>query len=88
MPREFIEGVDHENDYGIRFHHLHVPLRGDPIILRIFHEMNRRKVPISYVSEKSGVGKWTIGAWRRGQSPTLQNLRAVCEVLDLKLDLK
>lgn len=72
-----------------RFHGLFIPPRCHPLLRRVFEEMNRQKLPLSVVAKKSGVCTSTFAAWKRGdQSPTVQNLEAVCDVVGLRLRLE
>lgn len=72
--------------YHHKFREVVIPKNCHFLVRKLLEEINEKKIPLIYVSEVAGVGKWTIGAWARGyQSPTIQNLEACYQVVGLRL---
>ena len=54
---------------------------------QLFEILNKKKLMVADIAEKSGVNKDTISGWRYNRAPTLTNYTAVINSLgyDLKL---
>lgn len=71
-----------------QFRSLKVPEHVDPLVRRLFVEMNRQQIGLLDMAERSGVNKNTICDWKRRTSPQVHNLMACYNVLGLKLCVK
>lgn len=64
---------------------LPVPERAHPLIRTLVVEMNRQKVSMYDIADRSGVPRQTIYNWRRGTVPNAANLDAAFNVLGFRL---
>jgi hypothetical protein len=62
-----------------------IPERAGPLVKLAFSEMARQFMTYDMVEEKSGVLRPTLKAWRYKNSPNLQNIEAVLNVLGWSL---
>lgn len=67
------------------FRPLLVPSNTHPLVVRLFQEMNRNRIGILDMSERSGVNKNTINDWKRRSIPKLDNIDACFTALGMKL---
>lgn len=69
-----------------RFRRLKVPEKGNPLIIRIFQEMNDQKIGVDDLCARAGISYETLVSWRwNGKDPKVGNLEAVGNVLGLTL---
>jgi lambda repressor-like predicted transcriptional regulator len=64
---------------------LQVPENVNPIVKLIFTEMNRQRVSVAQMSERSGIHRDTLRDWRTRTVPSLNNVQAALEVLGIEL---
>jgi transcriptional regulator with XRE-family HTH domain len=62
-----------------------VPERAHPIVRFIFAEMKRQGVTYAQMSERSGLARETITAWRTRNKPDLDSIEAALGVLGYRL---
>lgn len=65
-----------------------VPVRGSPLVRKLFRIMNREEVSLSEVAKAVGVTREAIGAWRTHSSPQLLNFEAALNYLGYELVIK
>lgn len=70
------------------FRKVNVPKKGDPLIRRVFEEMNLQQCTPAMLEKRSGVSYSAVRDWRHGKEPKLSNIRAVLQALGLKLYCK
>jgi hypothetical protein len=56
-----------------------------PIVRVLFREMEKQHATISMVSERTGIGRTTIQAWRRGSTPKVADLTDCLQVIGYEL---
>lgn len=71
-----------------RFHKVRVPENVHPLVRNLFEEMNRQRIGMLDMAERTGVGQSTMKHWRLMCSPSLANLEACYNVLGYKLSIK
>jgi hypothetical protein len=74
--------------FSSRFHKIRLAKKGDPLVRRIFEEMNLQQCSGDMLEKRSGVDFSSVQKWRNGANPKLHNLRAVLQALGLKLYTK
>ena len=60
---------------------LPIPENAHPLVRGLFQEMNRQRVSISDIAERSGLAAATISDWRYTRNPTVPNLEAALNAL-------
>ena len=70
-----------------KFRALLIPSNTHPLVVRLFQEMNRNRIGILDMSERSGVNKNTINDWKRRSMPRIDNIEACYGSLGLKLTI-
>lgn len=65
-----------------------VPARVQPIVRRLFEEMNEQCIGICDMADRAGISKHTIHEWRKRCNPTVVNIEACFNVLGLTLAVK
>lgn len=58
-----------------------IPEQAHPLVRFIFHEMRRQQVTYYEQSERSGLSRETLTAWRKRSKPDLESLEAALGVL-------
>ena len=71
-----------------QFKRLSVPQNVHPLVKRLFEEMNKEQIGMLDMSERTGVSKDTIFAWKRRAVPNIVNLEACFTVLGKKLSIQ
>ena len=64
---------------------LPIPKHADPLVRRLFEEMNRQRVNIAEVAERAGIKPATVSDWRYRRAPTAPLLQAAFNALGRKL---
>jgi lambda repressor-like predicted transcriptional regulator len=70
---------------GAYARHILVPENVNPIVRLIFSEMNRQRVSVHQMSERSGIHRDTLRDWRTRTTPSLSNVQAALGVLGIEL---
>jgi DNA-binding phage protein len=65
-----------------------VPKKAHPLVIELFEEMNRQRIGLADLADRSGIGRDAISAWRYRQSPSLAGIDACLNVLGLQLCTK
>lgn len=60
----------------------------DPIVRRIFEEIDNQQVAMQDLADRAGVNRVTISAWKRRNNPSLANIQAVANVLGLEIVIR
>lgn len=64
---------------------LKVPDRAHPLVKVLFEEMNRQKIGLTEMSDRSGYTTQCIKDWRTRYSPNIRSLEACFNVLGYEL---
>jgi hypothetical protein len=76
------------NHLGTRWRgKLPVPVHAHPLVRKLFEEMNAQQTTISEVVDRAGLRRGTVSDWRYRREPTVSNLVAALNVLDLDLKI-
>lgn len=67
------------------FRRLKIPNNSHPLVKKLFEEMNRQRIGVCDMADRSGVNKNTINDWKKRSMPRLDNIDACYNVLGLKL---
>ena len=70
------------------FRRLSSPSKANPLVRKLFDEMNAQQIGILDMAERSGVNKNTLKDWRTRTVPTVDNLQACLSVLGYELTFK
>lgn len=74
------------NSRGTRWRgKLPVPAHVNPLVRRLFEEMNRQQTTVTEVASRAGLRRSTISDWRYRRSPSVADLQAALNVLDMQL---
>lgn len=68
-----------------RFVRVKRPEHAHPLVHRLFDEMNRQRIGMGDMAERSGVAIGTIETWRTKRCPTLVNIEACFGVLGMEM---
>lgn len=58
-----------------------IPDRAHPLVRFLFHEMRRQRMTYGEQSERSGLSRETLTAWRKRSKPDLESLEAALGAL-------
>lgn len=64
---------------------LKVPDRAHPLVKVLFEEMNRQKIGLTEMSDRSGYSTQCIKDWRTRYSPNIRSLEACFGVLGMEI---
>lgn len=70
------------------FRHHHVPGAVNPIVRKLFEEMNSQCCTASELAERAGVPPETFKAWKRYTVPRLDTVEACLNALGLELQVR
>ncbi len=70
------------------FRRLSSPSKANPLVRKLFDEMNAQQIGILDMAERSGINKNTLKDWRTRTVPTVDNLQACLSVLGYELTFK
>ena len=71
-----------------RFRHMPIPQRAHPLVRRLYAEMNRQRIDVTDMAERTGIARNAINDWKNRSNPQVQNLEACYNVLGMKLTVK
>lgn len=70
-----------------QFRRLSTPDRAHPLVRRLVEEMNKQRIGVLDMAERSGVNKNTFKEWRTRTVPTIDNIEACFTVLGYRLTI-